>query len=557
VRVTGYLGASGDFVLHLSEDASVPVTPPPHPLQPQPSMPALPFTPLRSQGADLTVGAIRNTRFYGRGPVWAAESSSGGQISDEYAYMFDCSLWNIGDIPVQWPYLGTPHPVMSQHMYRLKDGRLEQIGLSWLAHGFSSLNNSAFSGLGPCDIPLNGGSEQLGVNCSAEDSSAQLEQSDDYLGPRFGSDASLGTALYQYHGAVGVSDPHDRISRRIVVGLDDLRGDTNAGAYYFAEAAFIAADDSSWGNGRNNYATRLLRAETLFTTSIGYFGETYGRTSALELWSRMDPAVTLSRVNYVDSSTTFTDIWRHWTPTQPFAVQMPPSSWTTASTERNARFVAASKVFTNGDGTFDYEYAVLNVNSGRAGTSFAVRLPGAAAEGVDFKAPRYHSGDRILNNPWLNNAGSGGTLRWSVDPATAFFTPPGMSGQVAFAPNTLMWGTMYNFRFRARTPPAPGVARLGLTPPRDGTGYQGNSLAIEHVQVPLACTADIGSAGGVAGPDGALDNNDFIAFISAFFNDDMLLGDIGSQGGVAGPDNTLDNNDFIVFIDAFFNGCGS
>ncbi|MBY0307446.1 MAG: hypothetical protein K2Q09_01765 [Phycisphaerales bacterium] len=70
------------------------------------------------------------------------------------------------------------------------------------------------------------------------------------------------------------------------------------------------------------------------------------------------------------------------------------------------------------------------------------------------------------------------------------------------------------------------------------------------------CLADIGSAGGVFGADGSLDNNDFIAFIGAFFNGDAAAADIGSAGGVFGRDGRLDNNDFIVFISAFFAGCG-
>jgi hypothetical protein len=75
--------------------------------------------------------------------------------------------------------------------------------------------------------------------------------------------------------------------------------------------------------------------------------------------------------------------------------------------------------------------------------------------------------------------------------------------------------------------------------------------------LPAYCTADMGSQGGVTGPDGTLDNNDFIAFIDAFFAADRFRADVGGQGGLPHPDNALDNNDFVVFIDAFFNGCGA
>ncbi|MFT3684676.1 MAG: GC-type dockerin domain-anchored protein [Phycisphaerales bacterium] len=70
-----------------------------------------------------------------------------------------------------------------------------------------------------------------------------------------------------------------------------------------------------------------------------------------------------------------------------------------------------------------------------------------------------------------------------------------------------------------------------------------------------SCTADIGRAGGVPGADGMLDNNDFIAFISAFFGGDGLTADLGHAGGLPGGDGALDNNDFIAFISAYFGGC--
>lgn len=65
--------------------------------------------------------------------------------------------------------------------------------------------------------------------------------------------------------------------------------------------------------------------------------------------------------------------------------------------------------------------------------------------------------------------------------------------------------------------------------------------------------ADIGSQGGTVGPDGLLDNNDFVVFIDLFFRQSPLA-DAGSQGGIAGADGAWDNNDFIVMIDWFFSG---
>ncbi|HZW07657.1 MAG TPA: GC-type dockerin domain-anchored protein, partial [Phycisphaerales bacterium] len=67
--------------------------------------------------------------------------------------------------------------------------------------------------------------------------------------------------------------------------------------------------------------------------------------------------------------------------------------------------------------------------------------------------------------------------------------------------------------------------------------------------------ADVGSVGGVAQPDGLLDNNDFVVFIDLFFAMDPVA-DRGSTGGIPGPDGQWNNNDFVVYIDQFFAGCG-
>ena len=65
--------------------------------------------------------------------------------------------------------------------------------------------------------------------------------------------------------------------------------------------------------------------------------------------------------------------------------------------------------------------------------------------------------------------------------------------------------------------------------------------------------ADIGSAGGEPGSDGHLDNNDFIAFITFFFEQNAIA-DQGVAGGEPGSDGLFDNNDFIAFINHFFDG---
>jgi glycerophosphoryl diester phosphodiesterase len=73
---------------------------------------------------------------------------------------------------------------------------------------------------------------------------------------------------------------------------------------------------------------------------------------------------------------------------------------------------------------------------------------------------------------------------------------------------------------------------------------------LDSIMQPLL-PGDIGSQGGAIGPDGLLDNNDFIVFINWFF-DGVIRADIGKEGGAEGSDDLFDNNDFIVFINRFF-----
>jgi hypothetical protein len=96
----------------------------------------------------------------------------------------------------------------------------------------------------------------------------------------------------------------------------------------------------------------------------------------------------------------------------------------------------------------------------------------------------------------------------------------------------------------------PGTTAAG------GAIYFDDFSFVQHAAGPQPCgPADVGGQGGVHGPDGVLDNNDFIVFIDLFFAHDPIA-DRGIQGGVAGTDGAWDNNDFIVFIDQFFAGCG-
>jgi hypothetical protein len=95
---------------------------------------------------------------------------------------------------------------------------------------------------------------------------------------------------------------------------------------------------------------------------------------------------------------------------------------------------------------------------------------------------------------------------------------------------------------------------IGITVTTGDIGCSRWTFVINAAPGEVTCRPDIGQAGGQPGPDGELNNNDFIAFINAFFNGQPEA-DCGSAGGVVGADGHFDNNDFIAFITLFFQGC--
>jgi hypothetical protein len=99
-------------------------------------------------GPDVIVGSLYQVANYG--------SSNG--ISAFAVGTYSC---NVGDVWLNWFPNNNQHPVIAQNMFRLKGGRFEQIGQSWLKHGFYALSNTlCTTGCQPTD------GTHLGVNCS-------------------------------------------------------------------------------------------------------------------------------------------------------------------------------------------------------------------------------------------------------------------------------------------------------------------------------------------------------------------------------------------------------
>ena len=78
-------------------------------------------------GPDVIVGDMPNTANWG---------TSGGFRS----YSVATTSCNIGDETLEWISNNNRHPVISQNLFRVSNGRIEQLGQSWLKHGFFALS---------------------------------------------------------------------------------------------------------------------------------------------------------------------------------------------------------------------------------------------------------------------------------------------------------------------------------------------------------------------------------------------------------------------------------
>jgi hypothetical protein len=419
-------------------------------------------------GPDVYVGDLSDMSAYG-----TVDVDPGAGVVNVSAYSIGTNACNQGDIPVLWidhnstpGYTSNQHPVIAQNLYRLMNGRLEQIGQSWLKHGFVSTNSQFCSN--SCVPPPMGG-DQLGVNCSDLYGSG-LNGSQGSLGPRSQVNATTG---YYPHPYTAPAAPAT-IGRRLQVYTNDVTPALNPGAQYIAEGQYVTADDAQYTNntdpGRNalnNFSYRLVNAASLSTGGSPTFaGNTVRFKGGIHAWKDLDPSVQLSNADYVDRT-------------------MSPAGIT-------GRFVIASKVTNNGNGTWHYEYAIYNQNADRAGGSFTVPVdPAASITNIGFHGVFAHSGEPYPNtalNPsnWTG-VRSGGSVGWSCAPYN-----PATLGDDA---NALRWGTMYNFRFDADRPPQAASGAVGLFKPATASNPATSASAAISAPVTPCGTSDFNGDG--------------------------------------------------------------
>jgi hypothetical protein len=351
-----------------------------------------------------------------------------GTVGSIAAYTFGTTSCNIGNQVLPWVANSNSHPVIAQNMYRLKNGRFEQIGLSWVKHGWGA---SAENVCCTCVDPQN--FEALGIGCSDPyDAGTNAIQAGftnngvlvSGLGPRSDVNARTGGFPWPYttQGQAG-----NVIYKRLQVALSDLDPAQNAGAMYFAEGQYITPHDNYFRHPNNNVSYRQFTVGSLtsgsYTLSFPFNFTIQREKPAIAAWAAADAGVDIQVVDIAN----------------------------------DGRIMLGTRVTNNGNGTWHYEYALYNMNSHASIGAFAVPLPAAVSPtNIGFHDVNYHSGEIYDGTDWIG-APVSNQLKWSTTP---FATNPNA--------NALRWGTLYNFRFDAAVPPRPRNAtastfRTGLT----------------------------------------------------------------------------------------------
>jgi len=125
-------------------------------------------------GTDVIVGAINGVSNYGTNTV------NGVAL---YGYAFGTTSCNIGTAVLRWSQASSFHPVIPQNCYRIKNNRIEQIGMSWMKYGFCALQESLCMTCQTGGVGCGSSQSTLGVGCS-DPYGSSLNGTQSGLGPR-------------------------------------------------------------------------------------------------------------------------------------------------------------------------------------------------------------------------------------------------------------------------------------------------------------------------------------------------------------------------------------
>jgi len=355
------------------------------------------------------------------GMLYGSTSSGGtltrwGTSGGITAYSVGTKSCNLGSCWLNWISSTNQHPVIGQNLYRLKAGRFEQIGQSWLKHGFTALTENL---CGSCVAPPNG--SHLGVNCS-DPYSAGLNGDQSRLGPKWEVNPNSGVYPYPFGSGSGSGVLYKRLQARNT----DLDPASNPGSVYYVEGQYVTNDDAIAKQQNNNASYRRVTVGAAPNFTLTLQDATVQQQPAIRAWKVNDPGVTESTIN-----------------------------------AEGLMMLSARATLVSGN-TYHYEYAFFNMNSNRGAQSFTVPIPpGTVVTNLDFHDVDYHSGEPFVGTDWTSTVNPT-SVTWA---SQTFAENPNA--------NALRWGTLYNFRFDADAAPGTGNITVGFF--RAGTPASGTT----------------------------------------------------------------------------------
>lgn len=435
-----------------------------------------------------------------------------GPVGRVHAYSVGFTVCNAGDSNASWVSFNNQHPVEGWNMYRIADGRIEQIGLSWLKHGFFA---DSQPGCGQCDPNQSG--NRMGPGCQ-DVYDAQLNAYQPSLGPR--SEVNPSTGYFPFPPSSPGGPSGNDVYKLCRVVASDL---TTPDATYIVEGQIVHPDETSSRTTSNNNSYRQVTIDPA-TFEATLVGDTTPRTPAIYAWREH-----ANGTNMRDDTILYSPV----------------------DVYGDGRYIVASRVTELSPYEWHYEYAIQNLTSFRAAATFTVpSWRGSLPYNMSFHDVPYHSGEPYNSIPWILTRDSTG---WGWKTFETF-----EQNQNA---NALRWGTMYSYSFDSCVPPGQSFASIGLFRPAppllpDHTPEPDSFLAL--VWAPLGgsptCIADVDNGLYEGCPDGGVTVDDLLYYLLIFSEGDIGADlDDGNETGV--PDGGVTIEDLLFFLEHFEQGC--
>lgn len=373
-------------------------------------------------GSDLIVAQISaenpETSLLYRGPSGLADEP----VTVYSARIVLCNT-DDGNVPVLID--SAMHPMFVQNLYRAKNGRFQQIGMSWVRH-LGVTTNQSLCGPGDCEA-LPGTFDQLCPDCGT-DVYGSFMAVQFRMGPRFEINpvTEIGPQPFTGHGETGPTP----ISKLMQVRNSDLDPALNPGARYFIETQVLSNADRMSGSQINNVSARevLVQQSSADVFDLQVTGPTLVGEPAIKLWASTDPLVTCEPNDIANDGRLYL---------ASRAAQITPTRW-------------------------QYNWAIYNQDSRKSVSGLSVPLSSALlVQSTGFYDVDYHSGDgNVLGTNFSGvdwpAAIAPDSIRWHTDD---FATDPNA--------NAIRWGTAYSFELVTNAAPAAQSIELELY--RDST----------------------------------------------------------------------------------------